>query len=276
LSQLARIVNLSRLPMKRFHILLFGRLVKIVANLSKILCYGFHFLFPDKRFLLPARSRALWRARGPSVIPRIIWQTNYTDRVTLPVYLNYLFNRLMAPSYEYRFMVTEARAQFIREHYPEEIFESYSKLQIGAAQADFWRLLVLQKHGGVYLDIDAHVVWPLGLIVKPEYEELYVTTKRGEITNYFIASKPDNPHFGRMIELVMANIKERRLKSVYELTGPRVLNRVLDKQAVNTAYYRYTCNQGNFTNEYFQYIDKPQGKWTRLQKKIDIVRKDAA
>lgn len=265
-----------RSPAQRFLILLWNRLIKVIANLAKVLCYGFHFLFPDKRFTLPAYARPLRTPRKPSVIPRILWQTNYTDRVTLPVYLNYLFNRLMAPSFEYRFMVTEARQDFIREHFPGEIFDSYSRLQIGAAQADFWRLLVLYKHGGVYMDIDAHAVLPLGFLIEPEYEELYITTKRGEISNYFIASRPANPNLARMIELVVSNIKEHRLTNIYELTGPGVFNRVLDGRTVKTAYYRYTCNQGNFTNEYFQYIDKPQGKWTRAQEKVDIVRKDAS
>lgn len=258
-----------------FIIFLFSRLVKIFANITKLLCYGFHFLFPNMRFTLPAMARPVRRTQKSSAIPRIIWQTNYTERVTLPVYLNYLFNRLMAPSFECRFMITEARADFIRDTYPGEIFDNYSKLQIGAAQADFWRLLVLQKYGGVYLDIDAHVVWPLGFIIKPEYEELYVMTKGGEISNYFIASKPDNPHLAQMIEVVLNNIKERRLSNIYELTGPGIFNQVLDADSVNTTYYRYTCNQGNFTNEYFQYIDKPQGKWTKEQQKIDIVRRDS-
>ena len=125
------------------------------------------------------------------------------------------------------------------------------------------------------MDIDAHVVWPLGLIVQSEYEELYVTMKSGEISNYFIASKPDNPHLAQMIEVVLNNIKESRLTNVFELTGPLIFNQVLDINTVNTTYYRYTCNQGNFTNEYFQYIDKPQGKWTKEQEKIDIVRIDS-
>ena len=262
--------------MRRFPIVLFSRIVKVIANLTKVACYGFHFAFPDKRFTLPAAAPPLWRARKPSAIPRIIWQTNYTDRVTLPVYINYLFNRLMAPSFEYRFMVTAARAEFIRESYGGDIFESYSKLQIGAAQADFWRLLVLHKHGGVYLDIDAHVVWPLGWIVRPDCEELYIVTKRGEISNYFIASKPDNPNLARMIDLVRRNIEERKSNNVYELTGPGVFNRVLDPAAVNVRSYRYTCSQGNFTNEYFQYMDKPQGKWTREQERIEVVRKGPA
>lgn len=259
--------------MSCFFILLFSRLVKVIANLTKVAGYGFHFAFPDKRFTLPALSPPLWRSRRPSIIPRIIWQTNYADRVTLPVYINYLFNRLMAPTYEYRFMMTEAREAFIRETFPGKIFESYSRLQIGAAQADFWRLLVLYKHGGVYLDIDAHVVWPLGWIVRPQEEEIYVLTKRGDISNYFIASKPGNPNLARMIELVCRNIEERRSNNVYELTGPGVFNRVLDPATTRVRSYRYTCRQGNFTNEHFQYIDKPQGKWVREQERIEVVRR---
>ncbi len=170
-------------------------------------------------------------------------------------------------------MITEDRADFVKSNYSSEIYENYSKLQIGAAQADFWRLLVLQKYGGVYLDIDAHFVWPLGSIVKPEYDELYITLKGGEISNYFIASKKDCVHLEQMINIILNNIKEHSSNNVYELTGPGVFNQVLDITKVNTTYYRYTCNTGNFTNEYFQYIDKPQGKWTKVQKEIDIIKK---
>lgn len=257
--------------MKNTLILLVSRVIKVFANLTKILCYVFHFLFPNKRFTLPGRAAPLY-TRPSAAIPGIIWQTNYTDRVTLPVYLNYLFNRLLCPGFEYRFMITEERADFIKANYPADIYETYSRIQIGAAQADFWRLLVLQKHGGVYLDIDAHVVWPLGDIIRPGCDELYLKMKNGELSNYFIASKPDNPHLQQMIELIMNNIREKTLTNVYDLTGPGVFNRVLDKASVPTTYYRYTCNQGNFTNEYFQYIDKPQGKWTRAQQEIDIIQ----
>ena len=259
--------------MKNFLILLVSRIIKIFANLTKLLCYVFHFFFPNKRFTLPKKAAPILGKGKRSVIARILWQTNYTNRVTLPVYLNYLFNRLLSLSFEYRFVITEDRADFVKSNYSPEIFENYSKLQIGAAQADFWRLLVLQKYGGVYLDIDAHFVWPLGSIVKPEYDELYITIKGGEISNYFIASKKDNPHLEQMINVVLNNIKDNSSSNIYDLTGPGVFNQVLDGAKVKTTYYRYTCNQGNFTNEYFQYIDKPQGKWTKAQKEMDIIKK---
>jgi hypothetical protein len=35
--------------------------------------------------------------------------------------------------------------------------------------------------------------------------------------------------------------------------------------------YRHACNQGSFTNEHFQYIDKKAGKWTREQKTVAVI-----
>nr|WP_255761994.1 glycosyltransferase [Halomonas alkalisoli] len=254
----------------------FARVVKLLANVTKLAAYAFHYVLPNKRFTIPERAAPLWNSQRSSRIPRTLWQTNYTNRATLPVYLNYLCNRLLAPTFEYRFLVTEARAAFIQEHYSPEILAAYSRLQVGAAQADYWRVLVLQKMGGVYLDIDAHTVWPLGRIVKPDFDELFITTKRGEISNYFIASKPDNPHLQSVAEAIRENIENESDKNIFELTGPGVFNQVLARDDVRTRLYRYTCNQGNFTNEYFQYLDKPQGKWTKEQHQVDVVRKREA
>lgn len=258
--------------MRNTIIFLTSRLIKLFANIIKLLCYVFHFFFPNKRFKLPNHAKPVFSSNKQVAIPQTLWQTNYTDHVTLAVYINYLFNRLLSYNYDYRFMTTENRSDFIKENFSPDIFENYSKIQIGAAQADFWRLLVLYKHGGVYMDIDAHLIWPLNSIIKSTQTELYIVIKRQEISNYFIASRSDNINFKKMIDIVLKNIKENTIKNVYVLTGPGVINQVVSIPKVDTVYYRYTCNQGNFTNDFFQYIDKEEGKWTRAQEKIDIIK----
>lgn len=259
--------------MKNKFILISSIMIRMFANIMKLLCHVFHMFFPNKRFKIPSYSPALIKKKDQPIIPRILWQTNFTDRVTLAVYLNYLFNRLLAYDFEYRFMITEDRSEFIKENFSNEIFENYSRIQIGAAQADFWRLLALYKIGGVYMDIDAHLIWPLSSIVKNEYNEFYILARKGDITNYFIASKSDNNHLKQMIDVVMKNIEENMIKNVYELTGPGVFNHVLSDKDINKKSYKYVCAQGNFTNDYFQYIDKAEGKWTRAQEVIDIIKK---
>ena len=248
--------------------------IKIIGNLSKILSYVIHFFAPRLRLYLPSTSLPFSSQTSNCGISKIIWQTNFTGRVTLPVYLNYLFNRCMAPSFAYRFMVTEDRDEFIKSNFDQAIYETYTKIQIGAAQADFWRLLVLYKYGGVYMDIDAHLVWPLSWILKDVHKELYLKIKTGEISNYFIASAPDNPNLLDLINQVCHNVNHSTSTNVYDLTGPGVFNKVFKDRDVPTRYYLYTCNQGNFTNEYFQYVDKPQGKWTKEQQKVDVIRRD--
>lgn len=257
--------------MKKILILTFSRVVKLLANIVKILSYFFHWLLPDKRFKIPAYAKPLLSKPDGSLIPKTIWQTNFTDKVTLPVYVNYLFNRIMAPGYEYRFMITESRRDFVSTFYPKEL-SYYKSLQIGAAQADFWRLLVLNKFGGVYLDIDAHLVWPLGDILGNE-EELYIITGRKELSNYFIASRAGNDNLKIMIDKIVDNIDTESSENVFYLTGPGVFQECLEQTVVPTVSYRYAVNQGSFTNEYFQYVDKPEGKWNKQQRNTNIIRK---
>jgi mannosyltransferase OCH1-like enzyme len=248
-----------------------ARAAKFVGNLLKIFCYLFYLLFPKVRFSLPCRSGPIFATSSAHRIPKIIWQTNYTDRVTLALYLNYLFNRCLSPTYAYRFMDPRERAEFIKEHQSADVFDAYSKLRIGAAQADLWRISVLQQFGGVYLDIDAHVVWPLGLIVKPDDEELYLQHKGNSISNYFLASTKDNPRLNLVLKLMLDNIGRASSNDVAEMTGPVVLDVALTGLNVPTAYYKCTCYQGSFTNEFFQYVDHPQGKWNKVQLITPIV-----
>jgi len=242
--------------------LLINRSAKFIGTFVKGFAYLFHFIFKNKRFTIPLRSKALISGKK-SIIPKIIWQTNYSNSSTLPVYINYLFNRLMSLDWEYRYVSTEDRLEFIKTHASERVVNAFEQLTDGASQADFWRLFTLNHSGGVYMDIDAHAVWPLSWMIQPEDKELLLMTKH-RFSNYFIASAPNNPHLQIALDIIVDNIEQKNIGGgVYDLTGPTVLNRAIkDDNEVNQRLYKYTCIQGSFTNEYFQYMDKPRGKWT--------------
>lgn len=247
-------------------IVISNRLIKIFGNIAKAFCYIFHFFAPNKRFIIPAQSDAYSPTDKAQKIPRIIWQTNFTDKASLPVYLNYLFNRIMSRPYEYRYVSTEERLRYIEANMSEEISNAYKRLVNGASQADLWRLLVLYMEGGIYMDIDAHLVWPLSKIIKAEDEEVFLLNKK-HYTNYFIASAPSNPILKEAIDIVIDNINNNRIEGgVYNMTGPGVMNQALENKIFNDRFYRYTCIQGSFTNEHFQYIDRPRTKWTYMKK----------
>jgi mannosyltransferase OCH1-like enzyme len=67
--------------------------------------------------------------------------------------------------------------------------------------------------------------------------------------------------------VIVENIEQKNIGAgVYDLTGPTVLNRAIGEQNVKYRHTKITCIQGSFSNEYFQYIDKPRGKWTHAKK----------
>jgi mannosyltransferase OCH1-like enzyme len=121
--------------------IILNRFAKFTGFLIKGFSYFFHFIFKNKRFKIPEYSAPFIKGKK-SLIPKIIWQTNYSNNVTLPVYVNYLFNRLMSLDWEYRYVSTEARLEFIRTHASERYSQAFEQLTDGAAQADFWRLFV--------------------------------------------------------------------------------------------------------------------------------------
>lgn len=252
-----------------------ARIIKLIGNLVKAPCYLHYLLCPSKRFVIPADAKPLLKPRHAQAIPRTVWLTNFSGRVTLPVYLNYLFNRLMAPSYRFRLMDDRAAAAFIAREYPGRIAGLYRRLQIGAARADLWRLLVLQKSGGVYMDIDAHLVRPLRSVVSADATDVYLEHKAGVLTNYFLASASGNPRLAAVIEAVLRNIETRAGDDVAGLTGPGVLDAVIGPLAVDRVYYKDTCYQGTFTNAFFQYLDSAEAKWCTQQQRVAIVAPDA-
>jgi mannosyltransferase OCH1-like enzyme len=256
--------------------LIVNRLIRLTGNIFKALSYPFHWVLPKLRFTIPAFAPAKLNMCANAPIPRTIWQTNFTDQVSLPVYLNYLFNRLMSLDFEYRYVSTEARGAFLKSKASPEVYDAYCRLTNGAAQADLWRLVVLNIYGGVYIDIDATLTWTLNNLLGGS-KELYIRIKNNtEITNYFIATAPENVDLQATIQQVVYNVNHYEPSmGVYHSTGPTVLNKILSKKAViHTQDRKYVCIQGTFTNEYFQYIDKPRGKWTHINPR-NLVKNDA-
>lgn len=251
------------------------RAVKILANTSKVLLSLHLFLFPKLRLTLPQTAPAR-RPAPAGRIPRIVWQTNYTRAVTLQVYTCFCFNRLIAPTCEYRFHGDAEADRYVEEHFPGRIARAYARLRIGAARADFWRVLVLLKEGGMYLDIDSNFTSNPERFLKGDPEGVFIAMKNGEVTNYFLASAPGNPVLQAVVDRIVENIEAGELTSVYDLTGPTVLDAVVKAAGIAPLSYKLACTQGQFINKRGQYSDKPNGAWHVAQQTQKIVASEKA
>ena len=253
-------------------ILISNSLLRILGNLVKIVGYPIHWLLPKKRFVIPSFSPAKRRSTKQLKINRVIWQTNYSNRVTFPIYCNYLLNRLLSLSFDYRYVSTEEREEYIKRYADERTYKAYIQLNDGAAQADFWRLFTLYNEGGIYLDIDGHLVWCLDSIIEEQDSEVLIT-RRGRYTNFFLAAEKGSPFLRETLDLIVDNIEQRRVEhGVFTLTGPHCLNVALEGKQVTSRRDKFTCAQGTFANEYFQYMDKKNGKWIHA-KNEDLLKK---
>lgn len=264
-----------------FAAFLAGRIVKLMANAMRPIFYLHYWLLPQQRFRLAndsAKSASSAKAindenrPGARLIPRVIWQTNYTNRVSLPIKAAWCWNRLLSRNYNYYFHSTAERLTFVEQNFPGKPAELYRRLTIGAAQADLWRLMVLYKHGGVYMDIDSHLIWPLDRFIKAEVSEIFLRYKNKDATNYFIASSPANPNIKALLDEVLYRIENSHSNNVYDITGPSVFQDVLKNNSHTWRLSHHTCLQGNFSNKFFQYLDKPQGCWTQEQKLRRVVQ----
>jgi mannosyltransferase OCH1-like enzyme len=248
--------------------------VQILGNALKIVFLVDFKLRPAKRYRIPAVSPPKRRPKTGKKIPRIFWQTNHSADVTLSVYVNYLFNRFLTPTFEHRLVSDGDCEKFIRENCSSDIYDCYSRLQIGAAKADLWRVLVLLDEGGIYLDIDAAFSWWPESFLAPNQSELFLRDRDGRLTNYFLAASPGNKVLASIRDRIADNIRSNSLGSVFDMTGPTVVDTVAGCASVEIEGAKLICRQGQFTKKSFQYPDNLRGYWAREQEQKSIVKDD--
>jgi mannosyltransferase OCH1-like enzyme len=255
----------------RFFRLIFVRVIQLSCNFLKVFFYIHFWAIPSKRYELPTFSKPLFQSKKTPTIPKLLWQTNYTKRVTLPVYLNYIWNRILAPTFEYRLFSDEECLTYVKQYFDGPIADAYGRLRVGAAKADFWRVLVLWREGGVYLDVDAALCWPPELIFQEGQSELLIQ-QNGKITNFYMASSPGNSLMKEIANQILANIQQNTIESVFDMTGPTVVHATVSREGGEVDLARMVSRQGLLTSKIFQYADKPRGHWGVEQQDKKIVQ----
>jgi mannosyltransferase OCH1-like enzyme len=114
--------------------------------------------------------------------------------------------------------------------------------------------------------VDAHLMWPLESLIDPDDRDLFVSDRLGRLTNFFMASAPRNPLLAKVAKRITENIHAAASSDVFDLTGPGALVSALADAHFRKEPHKFVCDQGNFTNSFFQYADHPAGKWTEEQK----------
>ena len=158
---------------------------------------------------IPAREKS----DDQQLIPKIIYQTWKTNNLHSSLAKKIIKWSEMNPEYDYFFFNDDQIDAFIRMEYGNEIYREYKKIRIGAAKADVWRLLMVYKYGGLYVDMDVTTKRPLrdiGLDGFQSIEQLH----RPEQGQWFLFYSPCHPLLHGAIEFMFNSLINKFRKFV--------------------------------------------------------------
>ena len=161
-------------------------------------------------------------------IPKIIHQSYHTKAVPDIINKNISKIKKMNPDWEYRFYDDNDQVEFISHNYGPEMLKAYLKINplYGAARADFFRYLLINKVGGVWLDIKSTMNQSLDISLQKNDSFLLAQwqnkegelfqgrglfddlkhIQNGEFQQWHIISEPNNPLIKAVIQNVLKNI----------------------------------------------------------------------
>ncbi len=216
-------------------------------------------------------------------IPKVIYQTFKTQQIPWLTKLYIKSFMRKNKGYSYEFYDDTRVDEFIRDSFDEEVYKAYSKLQIGAAKADFFRYAILYKKGGIYLDLDSDILVNLDKHLKDE--DCAVITREKNHQNLFaqwaLIFEKEHPFLERTIKYIVENIQQNKFPhDVHGMTGPTVYTRAInDVIAENPAVsyrivpddYRGIMKFKYKLGKLLIYGDRSQ-HWKKLQKVIPVIK----
>jgi len=178
-------------------------------------------------------------------IPKVIYQTWKTKNLH-PVIENIKQDiQKLNPTYKMELFDDDDMDTWIKMNWSKHVYDTYSKLHVGAAKADLWRYLILYKNGGVYLDMDSIINRPLDELI--QIDDSAIISREGNegyFMQWMLIFEKEHPILRATIDKCINNINNPNTKDVVFLTGPGVFT-----EAINEAYSKHTDRKLWYTND---------------------------
>ena len=169
---------------------------------------------------VPAYLPARIQRPNAKKIPRVIFLTWMTRELGPQIYTSIKTLLHNNPEYELVFFTDADIDQFMCENFSQgkgnngSITDSFSRLQAGAARADVWRMMMIGRYGGVYLDVDESSLAPLP--IDNDFDSVVsgvggwvsdTNQVSGLLEHWALAYSPNHPVILGTIETILYNIK---------------------------------------------------------------------
>lgn len=136
-------------------------------------------------------SYSEYELRPEVKIPKIIMQTWVDKNIPKKWKVSPESIKRMMPDWEYVLMTDEDNRKFVKKHFPD-FLPYYDAFPHNIQRADAIRYMWLYINGGIYMDLDFEVQYPLDELFTGDVEVYFVTSSNlsSYLTNSIMASKP--------------------------------------------------------------------------------------
>lgn len=172
--------------------------------------------------------------------PKIIHQTHKTREMIPEYYVNNL--KELNKDWEYNFHDNSEARLFLQEFYGNKFVEKFDSLEKGPHKSDLWRLCVLYKYGGCYIDADIEMQISFDKLIKVCNENLIIpcseminSSKR--LFNALIIAKPMDESIGKCIQKLML-VDNKTLVKFYHF-NLEIMHETLKNEINYKIYERY-------------------------------------
>ena len=131
------------------------------------------------------------------------------------------------PTYKHEIYTDSEISEFVNTNYPGKISECFNRLTVPVAKVDFWRYLVLYKHGGVYVDLDSSINVSLDKLIQDEDQAIITAeTNPNTYVQWALIFNKEHPILKEVIDLIVDNIENNSYPNdILNMTGPQVYSR---------------------------------------------------
>jgi mannosyltransferase OCH1-like enzyme len=131
------------------------------------------------------------------------------------------------PEFKHHLYDDQECRQFIAKECPPCILNAYDRILPGAYKADLWRLCMLYKRGGIYLDIKLSPLNNFKFLELTDREHFVKDRPPNTIYNAFMVCKAKNPFLLSCINQIVRNVRRKYYgPSALHPTGPGLLGQV--------------------------------------------------
>lgn len=124
------------------------------------------------------------------------------------------------PDYEIKLYDNKMCANFLLENYGKKHYKFFNYIVDGPIKADFWRICILNKYGGIYSDVDNVPLLPLSDFIEKDIDFVTCTSYWDEMNfNYnpnFIISNKDNIILEKCIDWYLEKYKNNDKYAYWE------------------------------------------------------------